>query len=566
MVGGPHRARAGGAVTGEAGIGKTRLVTELARRADNAGARVAVGAGVDVGGEAPLAIWQELTRALVGGRSGPAGSAGWPAELGRLAPDLAGALGRRAAPPVVGGARAGAAAPVRRRAAARRVGRVGPAGAARGRGPAPRRPRQPRAVRAHRQAPRRLPVLFVLTRRDRPSRPDADALLADLAGRGLDVTELELGPLGRPEVAEIARSVADAGRRRSPRSSTPPTATRCWLSRAPARWPRAAGRPVEPAGGGPHRAGGPAARGARTGRGRGGRRSDVLGGGDRRAPGRGGRRTPRARHRAGPAGPRRPRLPARAAGRGRPRRPAGPGAHPSRCRAGRRGGRRARGRARRRGRPAPAARRPRRPGRRPLGARGAHARSLGALPEAAAFWAEAVRCDPDDAGARLELAEAYGWSGQRRLRARVGGRAGPARPRRAGRAVVPARAAVQDRRVQPGRLARGLPAGGELLPPDAPVELRARVLFGLAWNEASAGDPARSAPLLARGGGAAAASRTTRRRPRSRRAADRDDPTRPVRRVRGARAARRHGARPRAAPRLRLCRLDHGRVRAGLRG
>ena len=52
-------------VTGEAGIGKTRLIRELARRADNAGARVAVGAGVDVGGEAPLAMWQELARALV---------------------------------------------------------------------------------------------------------------------------------------------------------------------------------------------------------------------------------------------------------------------------------------------------------------------------------------------------------------------------------------------------------------------------------------------------------------------------------------------------------------------
>ena len=50
------------------------------------------------------------------------------------------------------------------------------------------------------------PVLFVLTRRDKPDRPDADALLADLAGRGVEVAELELGPLaggrarrGRPQ-------------------------------------------------------------------------------------------------------------------------------------------------------------------------------------------------------------------------------------------------------------------------------------------------------------------------------------------------------------------------------
>src|SRR5207248_9458402 len=41
-----------------------------------------------------------------------------------------------------------------------------------------------------------------------------------------------------------------------------------------------------------------------------------------------------------------------------------------------------------------------------------HARSLGAMPEAARFWAEAVRCDPEAADLRLELAEAFGWLGQ----------------------------------------------------------------------------------------------------------------------------------------------------------
>src|SRR6185295_20079241 len=87
-------------VTGEAGIGKTRLVGELARRADNAGARVAVGAGVDVGGEAPLAIWQELVSQLARTVPPPPGQADWPAELGRLAPDLAVRLGRGAPPPV----------------------------------------------------------------------------------------------------------------------------------------------------------------------------------------------------------------------------------------------------------------------------------------------------------------------------------------------------------------------------------------------------------------------------------------------------------------------------------
>src|SRR6185369_11117661 len=41
-----------------------------------------------------------------------------------------------------------------------------------------------------------------------------------------------------------------------------------------------------------------------------------------------------------------------------------------------------------------------------------HARSLGAMPQAARFWAEAVRCDTEAADLRLELAEAFGWLGQ----------------------------------------------------------------------------------------------------------------------------------------------------------
>ena len=41
-----------------------------------------------------------------------------------------------------------------------------------------------------------------------------------------------------------------------------------------------------------------------------------------------------------------------------------------------------------------------------------HARSLGALPEAVAFWPEAARCDPDDGEPLLELAEAHAWLGQ----------------------------------------------------------------------------------------------------------------------------------------------------------
>ena len=194
-------------ITGEAGIGKTRLVTELARRADNAGARIAVGAGVDVGGEAPLAIWQELVPQLAR-TVPPPGQADWPAELGRLAPDLAAQLGRGAPPPV--------ASPELERLrifdAVLRLVEWAAAG----------RPVLLVAEDVHRADPasmqlcahigRRLaahPVLFVLTRRDKPERPAADALLADLAGRGVETAEVELGPLSQAEVAAVARSVAD---------------------------------------------------------------------------------------------------------------------------------------------------------------------------------------------------------------------------------------------------------------------------------------------------------------------------------------------------------------------
>ena len=144
------------------------------------------------------------------GRCGaaPPASVGWPAELGRLAPDLARALGRTAAPPVV-------AAPELERlrlfdAVLRLV-----EWAASGRPvllvaeDLHRADRASLALCAH--IGRRLATCRCCScspGRDRPDRPDADALLADLAGRGLDVTEIELGPMAAAEVAEVARSVA----------------------------------------------------------------------------------------------------------------------------------------------------------------------------------------------------------------------------------------------------------------------------------------------------------------------------------------------------------------------
>ena len=131
-----------------------------------------------------------------------------------------------------------------------------------------------------------------------------------------------------------------------------------------------------------------------------------------------------------------------------------------------------------------------------------HARSLGALPEAAAFWAEAVRCDPDDVEARLELAEAYAWSGrtdefEREWEAVLARLAA----RRAAGGVVPARAALQDGGLQPGRLARGLPARrANCSARTRPRRCGPGCSSDWPGTRASAGDPAHRDAAARRGG------------------------------------------------------------------
>ena len=486
-------------VTGEAGIGKTRLITELARRADNAGARVAVGAGVDVGGEAPLAVWQELARALVGIVPPPPERAGWPAELGRLAPDLAGALGCRAPPPFV-------ASPELERlrlfdAVLRLV-----EWAASGRPvllvaeDVHRADRASLALCAH--IGRRLaylPVLFVLTRRDRPARPVADALLADLAGRGLDVTEIEPGPLRRAEVAEVVRSVAalpdamvsqvvvaadgnpllavEAARAVAAGSSAPPPSLRAVVRAALGTLPEPARALAEAI--------------AAAGRGLAAREVAALPATDeveRRVLDTG------LTRRVGGGLAYRHALLAEAA-RTDLRDPEGTHlavAHAIET-AAQDGDARA----------AEVARHLQQAGRDDLAAprwqRAArHARSLGALPEAAAFWTEALRCDQDDTAARLELAEVYAWSGRtedfEREWATALGRLAPAE-----QAAALCRRGLLFRTVacNPTESFSAYRRAEELLPRDAHAALRAEMLIGLAWTEASAGDPARSDPLLA---------------------------------------------------------------------
>jgi DNA-binding SARP family transcriptional activator/tetratricopeptide (TPR) repeat protein len=491
-------------ITGEAGIGKTRLVAELARRAENAGARIAVGAGVDVGGAAPLATWQELVPQLALTVPMPPEQADWPAELGRLAPDIATRLGRDEPPRPV-------SSPELERLrlfdAVLRLVEWAAAG----------RPVLLVAEDVHRADPasmqlcahigRRLaamPVLFVLTRRDKPDRPDADALLADLAGRGVEVAELELGPLSEVELGAVARSVADltdhaveqviraadgnpllaveSARALAAGRAAPPQNLRAAVRAATGALARpardlaevlaAAGRALSAAElaalcrnlapadrdaaeaaildtGLVHRAGG----GLRF-------RHALLAEAVRADLGEQGRRYEQLALAIEAAAPAPDQVAAEVAGQ-----------------------------LHRAGRDDLAGPRWQRAAR--------HARTLGAMPQAARFWAEAVRCDPDDAALRLELAEVFGWLGQD---------ADFEREWQAALALLPEerQSVAWSRRGQvlrtvvcnPRASLAAYHRAGELLPPDAPPRLRLDILLGTAWCESAAGDPARTATLL----------------------------------------------------------------------
>jgi DNA-binding SARP family transcriptional activator/tetratricopeptide (TPR) repeat protein len=487
-------------VTGEAGIGKTRLVAELARRVDNAGARAAIGAGVDVGGEAPLAMWQELVPQLARAVPPPPEHADWPAELGRLVPDIAARLGRDRPPPLV-------ASPELERLrifdAVLRLVEWAAAG----------RPVLLVAEDVHRADPasmqlcahigRRLaarPVLFVLTRRDRPERPAADALLADLAGRGVEVAELELGPLSEVEVAAVARSVADltddaveqvvraadgnpllaveSARALAAGRSVPPPNLRAAVRAAAGALSRpsrdlvevlaAAGRELSAAelaalpladrdaaeeavldtglitraGGGLRFRHALLAEAVRAGLGEQGRRYEQLALAIEAAavsPEQVAAEVAAHLHRAGRddlAGPRWQR----------------------------------------------AAR---------------HARSLGATPEAARFWAEAVRCEPGAVEPRLELAEAFGWLGQDADFEREWQAALKLLPEEQQSLAWCRRGKVLRTVVcNPQASLAAYRRAWELLPADAPQPLRVDILVGTVWSESAAGDPARAEVLL----------------------------------------------------------------------
>jgi DNA-binding SARP family transcriptional activator/tetratricopeptide (TPR) repeat protein len=194
-------------ISGEAGIGKTTLLTELARRVTDLGGHAATTAGIDVAGETPFAAWLDLARTLAGGVRQVPVAASWPAELNRLSPGLGARLGHPQQPPP-------ATAPELERL------RVFEALLRLVEWSCAERPTLLAIDDAHRAdraslrlaayVGRRLPslpALLVLVRREGVRRPDLDGLLADLGGQGVPVTTIDVPPITDSEVGALARSL-----------------------------------------------------------------------------------------------------------------------------------------------------------------------------------------------------------------------------------------------------------------------------------------------------------------------------------------------------------------------
>jgi DNA-binding SARP family transcriptional activator len=189
-------------ISGEGGIGKTRLATELLTHANQA--RTARATAVDLGGGAtPFGPWAEVFSGLARELDPPPADAEWPEELGRLAPSLPRRLGRAPAPPKdvppdLARARLFEAA-------------VELAEHATGDRPlvlllddihvADGPTLELTAYLARRIAT--LPVLLVLTRRTLPRRDAIDALIQAAKAANVTVEELELGPLEPDDVERL---------------------------------------------------------------------------------------------------------------------------------------------------------------------------------------------------------------------------------------------------------------------------------------------------------------------------------------------------------------------------
>jgi len=194
-------------VCGEAGIGKTRLASELLARAAGEGAATAACASLDLGGAAPFGLWAELLRKLLPAMEAPP-EASWPEDLARLVPEILHAFKRP-------GAERPFVSPDLERARLLEATVAAIEWAARA------RPvvllledthiADASSLELTGYVARRidtLPVLFLLTRRPLPRRTEVDRLEHALRSRGLLGDELTLGPLEPAAVAEIALEVA----------------------------------------------------------------------------------------------------------------------------------------------------------------------------------------------------------------------------------------------------------------------------------------------------------------------------------------------------------------------
>jgi DNA-binding SARP family transcriptional activator/tetratricopeptide (TPR) repeat protein len=198
-------------ICGEAGVGKTRLASELLSRVAAGGAATAGCAPLDLGGMAPFGLWAELLRKLLPSVSAPPVEGAWPEDLARLVPEVLSLLHRPAAErPFV--------SPDLERA------RLFEAAVAAVEWAAADRPvvllledthiADPSSLELTAYVARRiagLPVLFILTRRPLPRRTEVDRLEHALRSRGLMREELRLGSLSPAAVAEIALNVAPLG-------------------------------------------------------------------------------------------------------------------------------------------------------------------------------------------------------------------------------------------------------------------------------------------------------------------------------------------------------------------
>ena len=195
-------------IRGEAGIGKTRLASELRNHADSTGALSAACAALDLGGTAPFSLWAELFRELLPALPAPPADSAWPDDLTTLTSELPAHFGRSGAPtpgipPDLQRTRLFEAAVALLAWAARQH-------------PllvvfedvhtADRPSLELLAYAARRIAS--LPVMLLCTRRELPPSVNADRLENALRARGALACELTLAPLGEFQVAALARSAA----------------------------------------------------------------------------------------------------------------------------------------------------------------------------------------------------------------------------------------------------------------------------------------------------------------------------------------------------------------------